>query len=413
MFARHLLLVLLFSGLASGLIARAQEGRLLVLSVGVEPDLSAKGKNDPYANDAGHVAAAFEAARPLYKNVLPRVINGNDAIKANVQRAVQGLAASLREEDLGIVFFSCHGSWSAKDGYVISLAKSGREHTQLSGGELLDILGRSKGRVIVFVDTCCAAGLVPNMPRMSYTNVSMITACKRDEGSSGSGPSIKKPHGCYVVALTEALKGFGDANSDGVVTLGEVQGYLPDRARELYNEQNAVSIIRQGAGAIPLTKVDTTNKTAKPEAVAGARNPFGLPDIDRPAGKEATEFARATKFPGGKDDENASNWASVSVPQTDTIEGRWSSRWRNNEDAWQEGNAIIKIAGDRVFIMHFDGSSRHMIEARKVNEQRLVGSYVTAGDEENSIPWTGRILNNGRIDGAWTGGRWDFKRKFE
>lgn len=414
MFVRSLVLALLGCGLASSgtFSVQAQEGRLLVLSVGVEPELSAKGKNDPYARDAGHVSEAFAAAKPLYKSVHTEVVNGNNATHDAVVHGLRELVRNQRENDLGVVFFSCHGGWNAKDGYSISLAKTGKQHTQLPGRELLEILGHSKGKVIVLLDTCCAAGVIPPQPKMNYTNLSFLTACKRDEGSSGSGSSIKKPHGCFVVALTEALSGRADANSDGIVTFGEVHNYLPARAKEMYNEQNAVAIIRQGAGQLQLAKAAEGTKPGPPAAEAGTRNPFGMADIERPLGKDVIDFAKVTRFAGGKDDENAGDWAEIAIPQRDDIEGRWSSRWRTGDGEWATGQATVKIAGERVFIMYHDGGSKYMIEARR-NNQRLVGRYVNLSDEGDSSPWVGRILDNGRIDGAWISGRWDLRRKFE
>lgn len=391
-------------------VVRGQEkqGDLFVLCVGVEPQLSANGKNDPYARDAGHMAAALEAAKPLYRNVHSEVVNGPSATHAAVVRALSNLARSQRENDLAIVFFSTHGSWTAADGYTISLAKEGRKSGELKGDELLRILSSSRGRVIVLLDTCCAAGVLPR-DKASLPRISFLTACKRDEGSSGGGPSKVKPHGCFVVAAVEALQGRADADRNGIVTFGELDGYVPSRAKELYNEQNAVARYRPADASLPLVKVDTTAKLAGVEKPAEARNPFGMPDVDRPFGKDVMEFARNTKVPGGASDENATAWAEVAVAKTDSIEGRWSSRWRDVND-WSTGSAIVKTVDDRVFIMYHDGGARYLIEARRNGPQRLVGRYVNLSNESDTAPWVGRAITSDRIDGVWPGGRWDLRR---
>jgi hypothetical protein len=68
----------------------------------------------------------------------------------------------------------------------------------------------------------------------------VVAACTADEGSSGQWKRPDQPHGWFVLALCEALNGLADANGDEVVTLAEVNAYLPDRARQFHREQNAV-----------------------------------------------------------------------------------------------------------------------------------------------------------------------------
>jgi hypothetical protein len=49
------------------------------------------------------------------------------------------------------------------------------------------------------------------------------------------------------------------------------------------------------------------------------------------------EFARETRIPGGSKDENAAEWAEVALPQQDSIDGRWSSRWKGEGGDWSSG----------------------------------------------------------------------------
>ena len=41
----------------------------------------------------------------------------------------------------------------------------------------------------------------------------------------------------------------------------------------------------------------------------------------------------------------------------------------------------------------------------------LVGRYMTLREDNDSSPWVGEIVEGGRIDGEWTMGRWDLRRK--
>ena len=52
-----------------------------------------------------------------------------------------------------------------------------------------------------------------------------------------------------------------------------------------------------------------------------------------------------------------------------------------------------------------------LIDARRVGKVRLVGRYVNQGAPEDSSPWVGQIIDPERIDGEWSMGRWDLRRK--
>jgi hypothetical protein len=145
----------------------------------------------------------------------------------------------------------------------------------------------------------------------------------------------------------------------------------------------------------------------------GARNPFGLPDVEHPFGPALKEFLQSTRIAGGDADDNATNWTAVAVSGASSVDGQWASRWKDTGE-WTAGRATIRTKGDRVYILYRDGGARYLFELRYgnngANPQRLVGRYVNLGDEEDNGPWVGRIIGNDRIDGKWTGGRWDFRR---
>jgi hypothetical protein len=138
------------------------------------------------------------------------------------------------------------------------------------------------------------------------------------------------------------------------------------------------------------------------------RNPFGVVDVSDPMGAEVERFASAlvtTKDPAL--DENATAW--VATPsQTEGIAGAWTSRWRTGDGRWQQGVSTIQTSGERIFILHQDGST-YLIEAT-VRGDRFVGRYVNVHDENDTSPWVGVMISPHRIDGYWRDGRWDLRR---
>jgi hypothetical protein len=151
-------------------------------------------------------------------------------------------------------------------------------------------------------------------------------------------------------------------------------------------------------------------------------NPFGVADVPDPEDDVAVAFAATAVLDGSAGDDNASAWGGESDPDpSHDIEGLWSSRWNGGADPtipgdaadrWKQGNAELKTAGDRVYLL-FDwnnGVRWGLIHARRLSEGRLVGKYVNLTDRSIVRPWTGRIVSNSRIDGRWPGGRLDFRR---
>jgi hypothetical protein len=154
----------------------------------------------------------------------------------------------------------------------------------------------------------------------------------------------------------------------------------------------------------------------------GVRNPFGVIDVADAEGDEVAAFAAVVTLDGSIEDDNASPWGSAGdLCASNSVEGLWSSRWNGGADPtipgdatdlWKQGQAELKTAGDRVFLLFdwADGARWGLIHARREGEDRLVGKYVNLTNQSITRPWTGLIVSNRRIDGRWPGGRLDFRR---
>jgi hypothetical protein len=154
----------------------------------------------------------------------------------------------------------------------------------------------------------------------------------------------------------------------------------------------------------------------------GIRNPFGVMNVPNPNDQEVLRFSASAMLDGSPEDENAKAWSRVGHRnQDDMIEGEWSSRWNGGvddtipEDArekWKQGRGEVRVVGDRVYLL-FDwdsGKRRGLIDARRDGANKLVGKYINLTNQAITRPWTGFVVNNGRIDGRWPGGRLDFRR---
>ncbi len=261
-------------------------GDLYVLSVGIEPGLTAQGKRDPYAGDAWFVRQAMARAEPLYATAHSRVLAGSRATRAGVLDALAWLGVSVGERDAAVIFFSAHGSIAPRgvapgEGYYIDLAGAGgpEKDCVLWGSELNAALGRVRGRAVLLLDTCSAAAVTP-AGGPGAGRAAVVASCGADERSSGQWERADRPHGWFVIALCEAIGGLADVNGDGVVTLAEVTSYVPARAKGFYGKQTAVVSLRGPLLDLPLARVDPDRPAAElwpPGPRTPARDPLPRP----------------------------------------------------------------------------------------------------------------------------------------
>jgi hypothetical protein len=81
-------------------------------------------------------------------------------------------------------------------------------------------------------------------------------------------------------------------------------------------------------------------------------------------------------------------------------------------ESWKMGNARVHSIGERVYLLFDwdDGARQALIDARRSGPNRLLGRYINLSVPTITQPWTGLIIDHGRIDGRWTNGRLDFRR---
>ena len=84
-----------------------------------------------------------------------------------------------------------------------------------------------------------------------------MLGCSETQSTSGQTDNPKVLHGFFVPALCEALRGDADTDHDGLVTIGELGNWLPQRATGLSRstcEQDAVVVLPDELASLPLTR---------------------------------------------------------------------------------------------------------------------------------------------------------------
>ena len=147
-----------------------------------------------------------------------------------------------------------------------------------------------------------------------------------------------------------------------------------------------------------------------------SRNPFGLPDVISPDGRDVMQLAGRIQMQGGPDDRNAPQWSeAITSGHADTLDGTWYSRWESGTS----GTATVRVVGDRFYAMYSNLSGRlaartWLLEAILLPDNRLAGRWVQIGNSRDTGLFIGKVVSPERIDGIWSPritDRWDFRRR--
>jgi uncharacterized caspase-like protein len=194
------------------------------------------------------------------------------------------LARSARKGDTVLIFFAGHGAPEVdqrgleRDGLAKYLIPTDAEADDLYSSalpmdELQTIFGRIEAeRVVAFLDTCysgAAGGRTFQSRKTRATGIDdlFLERLTRSKGraiitaSRPSEVSIELPelgHGIFTYYLVSGLKGAGDLNRDGIVSLQELYEYVEAqvtaKSRAVGGSQHPV-MKGELEGALPLVKV--------------------------------------------------------------------------------------------------------------------------------------------------------------
>ena len=287
---------------------RAERPRLYVVAIGVSkyPDPL---RLNFAAADAQSLERVLRAkSGPLFESIEIKAVVDEDATRRNILGNLEWLRETMRDQDVGLFFFSGHGAFRHKSFYMLSVDAevNNLEATAVPAAQLKSILTTTKGKLVALIDACHSgaqeAMLSTRVPirRLGWSQPvipverlrspeslltkfrllglqqdgekqlrpstdELVRALSNDEhgvitmsSSTGREVSIESAalkHGFFTEALTEGLSGKADINNDGFVYLTELDAYLVNRVKDLSNDrQHPTTAKPPGVRSFPLSR---------------------------------------------------------------------------------------------------------------------------------------------------------------
>src|SRR3990172_11715276 len=183
----------------------------------------------------------LDAEIGAYKPENVRLLINEGATRKNIMSALNSwLGNRVRKEDSVLIFYSGHGAlgngseayWVTYDADVEDLYSSAMSNKDIS--QLIATLPAS--RKLTLIDSCFSEAtakkyraLVPSDVFSGFQGAGGVTIT----ASTGQEKSVEMGgHGAFTYHLLAGLEGKGDTNSNGVVELDEMWGYLNDRVQK-------------------------------------------------------------------------------------------------------------------------------------------------------------------------------------
>lgn len=245
--------------LATAAEGEAPSGNLYVLAVGVNRFPNAPARKLGYAaHDADEIGKFFGSlAGGQYRQVYAKVLSDNALDKPDKTKVMEALEF-LRESganDTVILFLASHGIGDAYGNYYflprdaresdiarVANEQAGNADSLIGWESIIEALRGASGKRLLIVDTCKAENVQGTfdaqwLQKRSASSLFSVLVAAKGREESNEYPAGR--HGLFTYALLEGLRGAGDANKDGAITLPEAYGHAARRVSELRSETMA------------------------------------------------------------------------------------------------------------------------------------------------------------------------------
>ncbi|EDZ61318.1 WD-repeat containing protein [Sulfurimonas gotlandica GD1] len=217
---------------------------LYMLSIGVS-----KYKNSEYNlgvadKDAESMVKIFKAQKgKIYKDVVAKILVNSDASSDNILDGLDWIDKEATSKDVVIVFIAGHGVNDDKGTYYFLSHDANLESLRRSAvkwTEIQDTMSNLPSKVILIADTCHSGNITGTRRDITSAIKSIVNSGSGSvimTATTGSGYSYEKTewgHGAFTKSFIDGLGDMkADYDSDGTVTIKEIDLYVTSRVKEL------------------------------------------------------------------------------------------------------------------------------------------------------------------------------------
>ncbi len=183
-----------------------------------------------------------EKTKDVFGKVEIKLLLDKEATKANIMQGLTWLETNMTARDIGVFFFSGHGTKDDDDNFYLVPVDVGRHpSTCVSGDSVKQKLANMPGRMIAMFDACHSgaaaesfqSGRADNLVRdLLDDDCGVVVICS----SLGEEYSLESPltkAGFFTLGMVEGLSGKADFNKDGFVFVHEACLYASIRVKQL------------------------------------------------------------------------------------------------------------------------------------------------------------------------------------
>jgi hypothetical protein len=217
---------------------------LHLLSIGIS-DYKDKTLSLRYADrDAQAFADAWESQLgPVYENIHKTLLLNEEATADRVKEALKNLGESVGQRDVAVIFISAHGVRNRQLEYYLAtheIDPENLDNTGLHFSAVSELLEKLPCKVLLFVDTCHAAGITGakailrdplyELTSDEYGTIVFSSSLSREI----SREDEKWQHGAFTKAILDTFTATDtDLNGDGFLSLTEMEQSVCDRVQEM------------------------------------------------------------------------------------------------------------------------------------------------------------------------------------
>lgn len=221
------------------------------------------------AADAKAIVKAFEShSKGVFKKVEARVLTDKEASNSGITEGLKWLAGKMTSDDVGIFFFSGHGTTDAKGNFFlvpIDVDSRNIAESCVSGDALKKSLANMPGRLILMLDAChsgaAADKLPPSRPddlvRDLLSDEYGVVVMSSSLGREYSLESADTAAGYFTHGLVEGLSGKADLNRDQMIYIHELDRFAGTHVNLLSKgRQNPTTGIPTTIRSFPVARIE-------------------------------------------------------------------------------------------------------------------------------------------------------------